>query len=366
MKVSRYNFFVTSENNTCYIYNSATNALLSVEKEIYDFLQQSKEYQELILPSDLFDEETVDVLKSANIITQSDENKLNSLYLKTLSNRFDGTKMNLTLVPTQACNFNCIYCYEKIRPNIFMDDETENNIINYVISINPKKLHIAWYGGEPLMNFKSIQKISEALIQKNINFNAIMITNGYLMNKEVLNQLFKLRINSLQITIDGPKEIHDTRRFLLNGKGTFDKIYKNILLLLSLDECKDIALKIRINVDKGNLNTYLKFRDELYDKFSKFNRKVIIYPGWVTGEGNPDISCLTPEDISSFTLNNMEDIYPENEQVECMSRHINSFLIGPTGKMYKCWHNLGHPELELGNLNDKPCIVDSNLLLTRR
>lgn len=362
MKTSRFNFFVVSTSNKCYIYNSMTNCLLNVDSDIFKFLSNCGRDKIIDLPHDFFDKETIESLFSANILTDSDQDEIDLLHLKFLTNRFDKSKMTLTLVPTQACNFNCTYCYEHFRPNISMEKTTEDNIIKFITQANPNSLHLTWYGGEPLMNFNSIQNISTQLKLNNINFDASIVTNGYLLKEGIIDQLQDLNITSIQVTLDGPEDIHDSRRFLLTGKPSFKIIYKNIESLLSSKASEKILLKIRVNVDKSNIQQYSEFRQSLINDLNRYNRKIFIYPGWVTGETNPDTCCLTNNEISEFVLENSANVYPQNGLNECMVRHINSYLIGPTGKLYKCWHNLGHEEFELGNINDQPQILNSKLL----
>ncbi len=69
-----------------------------------------------------------------------------------------------------------------------------------------------------------------------------------MLNAKIAKELKKLKVKTVQITIDGPKEIHDKRRPLINGKGSFDTIINNV------KEVKDYFehISIRINIDKTN------------------------------------------------------------------------------------------------------------------
>jgi len=279
-----------------------------------------------------------------------------------LTNRFNGSRMFLTIAPTQACNFDCIYCYEQFRPNANMDLQTEENIVNYIMDSNPKKLHLTWYGGEPLIKIDSIKRISNILVSKKIDFESMLITNGYLLDEEIVAQLEELKITSVQITLDGKKKVHDSRRFLKGGGHTYDKIINNLTSLLNYEYVIPVFVKIRVNIDKSNEETHLDFRNYLYKRFECYKQNIMIYPGWVTGETNPEIPCLSQPDISKFILEKSGDHYPDNVTSECMARHINSFLIGPNGDLYKCWHNLGISEYKIGNINDKNLIINDKLM----
>jgi uncharacterized protein len=93
-----------------------------------------------------------------------------------------------------------------------------------------------WYGGEPLLAIDTIDYLTQEFLKlcgDKVKYTAAMVTNGYNLNKDNVNRLKKLKVKRVQITIDGPKIIHDERRKLSNGKGSFDKIipiYKNHIM----------------------------------------------------------------------------------------------------------------------------------------
>ncbi len=362
MIISKFNKFVTSKNNTKYVYNSISNSLLNISAEIFSFLNTNSQQKNIELPEKFFDKETIETLQKAKVLTLSDQDEIDKIHLKMLMSRFDKTKMNLTIAPTQACNFDCTYCYEEFRPNINMNEQTEEKIVQFIINSKPKNLFITWYGGEPLIKFDSIKRISQALIDNNINFNSSIITNGYLLSKSIIEQIDKLRIIKIQITLDGYERNHNSRRFLVNGKPSYRTILNNIKSLLSSNSSENTLLNIRVNLDKSNYEHYIDYRRHLLSILKQYNRRVQIYPGWVTGKTNPKLTCLTQPEISKFLLNNSSSYYPDNNFVECMARHINSYLIGPTGEIYKCWHNLGNSEFSLGNINKDEPTIDERLL----
>ena len=136
-----------------------------------------------------------------------------------------------------------------------MDEKVEKEIVDLLLK-NSKTINnfsVTWYGGEPLLAMDVIERLSKEFIEicdKNeIYYSASIITNGYLLTPAIAKKLIDLKIEFMQITIDGSKETHDKRRILANGKGTFDKIISN------LKECSlnmpNTAL--RINTDKKNL-----------------------------------------------------------------------------------------------------------------
>jgi len=87
------------------------------------------------------------------------------------------------------------------------------------------KLHIRFFGGEPLMNEKVIRKAveySERLAEsqgKKMGFS--IVTNGTLLTREIID-FFKLHDFWVQISIDGTPEMHNAYRLDIDGGGSYE------------------------------------------------------------------------------------------------------------------------------------------------
>jgi len=114
-----------------------------------------------------------------------------------------------------------------------------------------KHIRIEWFGGEPLMRKNTIGEFSDYVIalaeQNGIDYEASIITNGTLLDEKTFALLERCKVNQLQITIDGSKQMHNSMRYYINGKGTYDKILSN-LAAMPKDKFK---VTIRINGDKA-------------------------------------------------------------------------------------------------------------------
>ena len=110
----------------------------------------------------------------------------------------------MTIAPTRECNFACPYCYEPDRDVVYMSDKTEKNIISFMKRF-PKvdRIIITWYGGEPLLAFDRILSMNTKIADLKIPYESIIITNGYLLNQEVIDRLEELKTGRIQITLDG-------------------------------------------------------------------------------------------------------------------------------------------------------------------
>jgi uncharacterized protein len=83
---------------------------------------------------------------------------------------------------------------------------------------------VTWYGGEPLLGIPVIERLTskfkEICERKKAEYTAGSI-NGYLFTTKIVKQLLGLGIDFAQITVDGPKETHDSRRPLVGGGQTY-------------------------------------------------------------------------------------------------------------------------------------------------
>ena len=351
MKWSKYNYLFTTKKNKKLLYNSITNNFIELNKDQYDSLQKFKENP------DENKHIISDELINAGIIVENDKNLYYSLKLEKQLTKFDTSYLALTIVPTAACNFDCTYCYETNRPEIYMDDITENKIVEFVKSYSEaNRLRVTWYGGEPLLAFDRIVSLTEKLKAVNTNYEAYMISNAYLLDKNVSDKLKSLSITGLQITLDGLQETHNKRRPHLHQSDSFQTITKNLDYLFETN--KDIKVALRVNIDKTNEDEYHKLYDYLKTRYNTENLN--IHPGYVT---NIYSSCSSTgcefdrEHKNEFVLKQFKEhnipmsLYPKTSIGGCTARHINSFVIGAKGELYKCWNDLGLKEKEIGNLH---------------
>lgn len=162
---------------------------------------------------------------------------------------------NLVLCVTDRCNFRCKYCTysgnyggerEHGVSNITLDTAQRGLelFFHYLGSpnrtIKHNKVSIGFYGGEALLELRLIKKIVawakdkiiQNRLQEKFTFQFSISSNGYLLTDEVVDYLVRENIY-IAISIDGPKEEHDKFRVNVNGEGTWDVIYENILNMIN-------------------------------------------------------------------------------------------------------------------------------------
>lgn len=370
MNWSKYNFLFNSPKYGYLLYNSITNCFAQIDNETVTLLEQCKNNSELI--STLFSEKEITQLKDAKIFVNSDYDEYLNIKMRKHLKRFDRTHMNLTLAPTLHCNLYCDYCFEGARPKVYMTDETEEQIIGFIQRHEEvKSLSVTWYGGEPLLNFQRIITLTKKIETLGLNYNASIITNGYLLTQEVIDQLIKLKIKYIHVTIDGPEEIHNKRRPHISEKNSFSTIYNNILKLKPYLKDRKIELTIRVNIDETNKNYYNEIYRKIRTDFENIN--IYIYPGIVKKNYG---SCSSIDDIlldnnthAAFNIQQFQkynikssDFFPMRHRGECIARQIYGYLIDARGDIYKCWTDTGKTSESIGNVST-PDIINHNQMI---
>ena len=259
-----------------------------------------------------------------------------------------------------------------------MDDATAQQVIAYLkakaIEKKSPKIRLMFYGGEPLMNPGAVIKIATELQQwsadKGIKFSFGMITNGSLVRKELMEQLVKLGLTSVRITLDGDKAVHDARRPFLDGRGSFETIIRNIEEVLQTDRPADqqtnrIKVELGGNFDRANIAGLHRLLDYLEQKgLNKRISRVLFAPVVSRLAGGEN---LTVEPVGCHKLSGElaeQGIKLEKELIQrgyktpssvkvsaCpMTMDDSMLVIDPSGDIYKCEAFVGRQQFCIGNV----------------
>ena len=354
---SQFNHLFNSKKYGYLLYNAETNAFANLSMEMFNTLSAISEDERKI---NELDEETIDKLFQKKILVKDKSDYLHRRRLRYYFQAFDTSNLGLAVAPTTACNFICPYCYEENKVNKYMTEETEQLLLNFIDGHKRTNiLNLTWYGGEPLMGFKSIQRILEGL--KKINHIKLglhnMPTNGYLLTKEVSLFFKENPMNSIQVTIDGAKEHHNNLRMLPGNLPTFDKIISNLDTFMEYNP--NTPVFIRMNLLNDNIDSFGKAHQELSAHWK--GRNVLIYPAFVKdfSDGCKSNCNLVSREEKIDFFKGLKEKYkidatfkPLNSSTGlCGATHVNYYVIGPEGEMYKCWNDLGVKEKIVGNVD---------------
>lgn len=153
---------------------------------------------------------------------------------------------NVTFQVTDDCPMSCSYCYQGHKGHKKMSKEVAKQGVDLLfhmyeennspfINRRTKAIILDFIGGEPLMAIDIIDYICTYFVQKCLELDhpwlytwrASMTSNGALyFEPKVQEFLHKFKgFVSFSITLDGPKEIHDSCRVYHDGRGNFDDAY---------------------------------------------------------------------------------------------------------------------------------------------
>lgn len=149
----------------------------------------------------------------------------------------------------QNCNLKCQYClYGELYKTNFKHHVAEFNkmkkIIDYLTGFwrqrkdIKRKIRINYYGGEPLLKFDLIVKMTEYLKmiseKYNIKFEYGLTTNGVLLSDKIV-QYFIENNFYVAISLDGNKANNSYRIYKKNGNEIYDDIIRNIESIKATD-----------------------------------------------------------------------------------------------------------------------------------
>lgn len=352
---SKYNILTKTKKYGYLLFNTMSQVFIHISEQSIDEWLRLKDNPDKYKV--LANSET---LVHARIIVPNQEDDLNVYLADVLKNKYNSSDVALTILPTRGCNFGCIYCYEQDRPVISMTEKTEDAIISFLRSNpNMKRLSVVWYGGEPLLNFQSIERLTKKFLALDIEYSAKMVTNGYSLDKNIADKMTELCMRNIQITLDGTEEVHNSRRALLGGQPTYRTILNNLKYLLEVN--KTVTIDIRTNVDRRNKDDYHNFHDSFRAEIA--DKRATLYPGFVSDLLSSE--CVSPEhNISEggykakFVLDlfdrygiEIKSFLPKFRRHSCVASKYFAFVIGPEGELYKCWRMVGQKEQEIGNVH---------------
>lgn len=292
-----------------------------------------------------------------------------------LANYLSDRVQELIIFPTEKCNFRCTYCYEDYemgrmtvdviaRVKAFLDQRVSN--LDY--------LHISWFGGEPLVAKDIVLDISShvfALTKKypELKYSSMMTTNAYTLTITLLSELVKVGVSSYQISLDGPREVHDTTRLRADGKGSFDRIWANLLDIRNSSE--PVQITLRVHYDPYKLYYMDQLIRDIQHEFIHDKRFSVFFKSIerLGGPNDNKIKVMSKEEKKEAQnylykkLYGSDFIMPENEPVVCYASKPNSLTIRADGSIGKCTVALSDKRNTIGLLRaDGSLEINTNRL----
>lgn len=274
--------------------------------------------------------------------------------------------LHLILMPTEACNFRCTYCYEDFKL-ARMEPGVVRGVKNLLTSRASEltQLDIAWFGGEPLLARDIIEDVmlhAQALrrVHPQLAVRSDITTNAWVLTRTVFERLLELGVSRYQISFDGPRDHHDKKRVLAGGRGTFDRVWKNLCAMR--DVPGEFKVIVRVHVDRDNVEAVPRFLDEFQAVFAGDARFEVFLRN-LARLGGPNDAALNvfdehDEDLSIRALEHYvrdRDLVPydvSQGSAICYASKANSYLVRGDGRLNKCTQALEHPANQVGRIRE--------------
>lgn len=283
------------------------------------------------------------------------------------------TSVNLTFILSYKCNLSCSYCYQKELSTKVKTAVMNSEFVDRFFSVyfrqlfpkTPKKLLITLFGGEPLLlsNREAISQIL-AYTKKHSSARVMVATNATTLS--AMTDLIgpeKGKIQSVQVTFDGDRLMHDENRIPMSGKPTFDEMISAVRQLIQLK----VSVFLRVHLHRGRLESAKKLINYLQKEKIMGHPKVNIYFS--------PINDFTSEQYTAEEFDNFCQLFRKvaaetgqppsnfdymNNFLEMQTKKIlpkarycglggNSFyIIDPFGDIYQCYEEAGCKNRRIG------------------
>lgn len=374
LKLSKYNVFLGNDDHVIG-YNILYKSMVKLPRPVFDYLclagSEGTTNAAHSLP-----EQWIDALKISRLVVDSSLNEVNLIQLRYNEALHSSGFLSLTILPTIWCNLDCPYCFELKKP-VFMQENVEKAISEWIRRdfSHKRQIHVAWFGGKPLLAKKQIARLSSILqgFSNGIGaeYLASITTNGYYLDSFFVRDLDSLSIKHVQVTFDGDKQAHDKFRKKRNGQGSFDVLVKNICSFYeSPSKCK---LTIRVNCCDDNVQSI----PALLERFPPDIRsKTRIFFRWIWPNEASGYKRFSSSQSSSEPYKELGELYA---LARALGWHTNNphenhgsgycevdfrdfYQITPDGNIFLCSHTY-QPEDSIGNVCK---VVDSGKVINER
>jgi uncharacterized protein len=381
-KSSRYNHAIATTDGAGVLYNGRTGAILELSRHVFASLKSLLPPANAFLPSEAQSHPLFPHLAGGGFLIEEACDELALLEAQYQLER-KRSQFLITVLPTFACNLGCEYCFVgKKHGN--MSSEVQAQLVAFVeehlAGNSCPSMSVDWFGGEPLLAKDVIRKLSAHFIrlsdQAAIPYRAQVISNGTILTDEVVAILQGSRVDRLQITLDGPMDIHDLRRPYKSGrKSSFSQIVGSLPSAIG-----KFLIRLRINVDARNLHSVWELLELFVEKgwignesrFFPYLARVSPFTDACSGVSNKVCSMEEFYRVQFRWMQKLEELgiavgaqglyqFPEPKLYNCGAVGANGFVFTPEGEIHKCGLTVDDSTEAVGHLRDHGLVSKTKL-----
>jgi len=331
MKPSKYNYIIPLENSTAF-FNGISEVFFIAPNE------RVQTYREILENPNLYIDDFqvfISAMKNGGFLLDENEDEQERLMKKYHSIR-RSSELFIMILPTYECNLRCWYCIQ-CHEGVGITPEVINNLKQFadkhLDQTRIKTCTLSWFGGEPMMKYDEVLEYTHFLQnlcdERGIIMHTSITTNATLLSKERIDALTSIGEVSFQISIDGPKQMHDKVK-RLPDESAYDKVLDLINYM-----AKKIHLTLRFNYTHKTLQpvTILSELAERIEPASRKNINFLIYKVWQERKENIDQTKVAELFDGAAKLGFTPRLAETNL---CYADYENFFCVFPNGKMAKC------------------------------
>ena len=264
---------------------------------------------------------------------------------------------HLVFEVTDQCNLNCKYCaYSELyngndtRDSSDMSYKRAQMIIDYLHDLwkegktdgNNSEFAISFYGGEPLMNMPFIKQVIDYLESLELKKIGKIITFSMTTNAMLLDQYMDFLVEkdfSLLISLDGD-EFAQSYRVDHYGKNSFDRVFRNINLLMEIHP-EYFKNKVSFNSvlhNRNNIDTTFQFIQTQFDKIPRISP--LIEVGICEEKKEEFVKMYRNFAESFFCSNNCESIESKILLQSPRVAWLSDYIMYQSGNSYQDYNKL--------------------------
>lgn len=279
-------------------------------------------------------------------------------------------------LPTYKCNFACPYCFENKTGK---SELMTRQMVDTIFSKYGDNLQIVGlFGGEPFL--PETYDIVRYILDRAKEMRVFVITNGFHLDR-FIPLLLHRKVDYVQVTLDGPKDIHDKTRIQKSGKGTFEIILENITKALQAS----IPIRIRMNIGLHNIRQCLELKKNIIQELNDYRNllsfemqplfqirddkadfledQLFFDSEYLNSENKSKLMhnsiCTTFSPLMKLSAGMKERLTPVTDGCH---KNCDMFFFDSYGDIYSCVRSVGDKRFSVGTYFPKVTEKDASLL----
>ena len=265
-----------------------------------------------------------------------------------------------------ACNFECPYCLQAdvldgtvMKPAIA--EACADWLAERARAIGATRVRLTFIGGEPLLHPERIKMVSSRLRQQLADsateVRLGLITNGYFLTEDMVQELLPHGLDHAQVTLDGDHTSHCRSRVSKRGEDTFERIFSQ-----TIAASRHIRIAIKGNYQEDTVHGFGPLVDRLAEADLPRGSVIQFAPALETlsaPAGTAGGACTWSEAAFDYRVALHDKIVGHGYSAHelhtvgpCGFHDHNTFAVDPAGHIYKCPGFLGHPTWRIGGVQD--------------